>query len=646
MADADPSLDVAHLSAQDDDLWLRRARRSPAIQSPLPAEIAFLEDRLADHATLQRAARLAASWRVSPEQVLIDTGMVEPTAYYKALAEHAGLPFLRLKADDVDWYAFAHRKGAAMANVNIVPLKRKGRGLRVAVAPHGRGLRTLLMLARRPDAANQLGGHVHISTPRDVARAIEQGQRDQLRHHAADALRLDAPHLSAAGGATMAQRAAFAVAVAGMCAASLIAAKVTASLAVLALSLIFAGLAVLRIGALFNHEEQVAHLQEKRCRDADLPAYTVLVPLYREEEVLPRLVDALCRLDYPASKLDVKLIFEGNDPATLAAAKKLKPPPHFSFIVVPQAGPQTKPKALNYALQFARGNLVTIYDAEDRPEPDQLRKAVAAFRAGGPNLACLQARLSFHNADENWLARQFAIEYAALFDAVLPALAAARLPLPLGGTSNHFRRGALEAVGRWDPYNVTEDADLGMRLARLGYACGTLNSVTHEEACATPLAWLKQRTRWLKGWMQTFVVHMRHPGRLWHELSPGGFATFQLLTAGTIVSALFYPFFAGLLAWALLQHGAFGQESGTFSLLIAFLGLFNAVLGYGAAFAAAATGLKRRGLTRLLRHIVFMPVYWLGISLAAWRALWQFAVDPFRWEKTQHRHIGFTLAQR
>ena len=237
----------------------------------------------------------------------------------------------------------------------------------------------------------------------------------------------------------------------------------------------------------------------------------MFVPLFKEVEILPHLAKALRSLDYPPAKLDIKIILESVDTATIEAASKLDFPGNVDLIVVPDRQPRTKPKALNYALQFATGDLAVIYDAEDRPEPDQLRKAATVFRHASPKLACLQARLDYFNAKENWLSRQFTIEYATLFRGLLPLFGRFGLPLPLGGTSNHFRIGVLRELGAWDPFNVTEDADLGMRLHRAGYKVETLDSTTYEEACCQPVAWVKQRTRWLKGWMQTFGVHMRAP---------------------------------------------------------------------------------------------------------------------------------------
>jgi glycosyltransferase XagB len=234
-----------------------------------------------------------------------------------------------------------------------------------------------------------------------------------------------------------------------------------------------------------------------------LPVYTVMVPLYRESHMIPGLLAALGNLDYPATKLDIKLVLEQADADTLAAAAAADLPGNVEIIVVPDQHPRTKPKALNYALAFARGDFVTIFDAEDVPEPGQLRCALAAFETGPADLACVQASLCIHNGAASFLSGQFAIEYCVQFDALLPSLARLGLPLPLGGTSNHFRTEALKEVGAWDPFNVTEDADLGLRLARRGWRTSVIGATTWEEAPVGLADWLPQRTRWLKGWMQS-----------------------------------------------------------------------------------------------------------------------------------------------
>jgi len=237
-----------------------------------------------------------------------------------------------------------------------------------------------------------------------------------------------------------------------------------------------------------------------------LPIYTVIAPLHREARVVDQLLSAIEQLDYPAEKLDVIVIVEADEPATHAAITRRKHRLPLTVVPTPPAGPRTKPKALNIALELARGSFVAIYDAEDRPESQQLRRALETFRSAGDNLACVQAPLCI-DTDTTWLARYFTAEYAGHFDVFLPKLAGFGLPLPLGGSSNHFQTAVLREAGGWDPYNVTEDADLGMRLARLGYRCGVIESTTFEEAPATARRWLGQRSRWLKGWMRLSRVY-------------------------------------------------------------------------------------------------------------------------------------------
>lgn len=303
---------------------------------------------------------------------------------------------------------------------------------------------------------------------------------------------------------------------------------------------------------------------------------------------------------------------------------------------MPNTEPRTKPKALNYALPLARGEFIVIYDAEDRPERDQLRRAYAAFQSGPPNLATVQARLNVYNPTTSWLTRQFTLEYSALFDGLLPTLDALRLPIPLGGTSNHFRASALKWLLAWDPFNVTEDADLGTRLARSGYRCSVIDSTTFEEAPARLGNWLRQRTRWIKGFLQTWLVHMRDPRALWRELGPRGFFAFQVTIGGTILSALVHPWFYVLLAGEILGGSLLALPTSFIGAPFWAIAWFSLVTGYAAAMALTLLAAHGRGLRRLMPQILLMPLYWLLISAAAYRALWQFATAPFKWEKTEH----------
>jgi cellulose synthase/poly-beta-1,6-N-acetylglucosamine synthase-like glycosyltransferase len=323
---------------------------------------------------------------------------------------------------------------------------------------------------------------------------------------------------------------------------------------------------------------------------------------------------------------------DGETRAALAAMRLRRP---YEIRIVPDIGPRTKPKALNAALPFARGAFVTVFDAEDRPEPDQLRRAFEAFATHDERLACVQARLTIDNTRDNWLTGMFTAEYAGLFDVLLPGLATHRLPLPLGGSSNYFRTAVLRAVGGWDPHNLTEDADLGMRLARLGYRSAVIASTTYEEAPSRLAAWLRQRRRWFQGWLQTWFVHMRKPLRLWRELGPAGFVTFQLVVGGTVLAALVHPLFVvgfGLeFAAAGLRHG-----EGAAGMMLAALAGGTFVSGYLATVVLGLVGLLRRRLSASAWVLLLVPVHWMLLSLAAWQAVYKLISDPYRWDKTEH----------
>jgi cellulose synthase/poly-beta-1,6-N-acetylglucosamine synthase-like glycosyltransferase len=395
-----------------------------------------------------------------------------------------------------------------------------------------------------------------------------------------------------------------------------------------ALGLFFLSVIALRMYCLFSQPAAKAQGLEYS-DDADLPIYSVLVPVFKETAVLSQLLRGLSCLNYPPEKLEIKIIVEEFDTNLRRALEKFDLPQHIEVIVVPQGSPQTKPRALNYALQFCHGSLLTIYDAEDVPDPNQLRDVAREFQRADETLACLQAQLITYNSNENWLTRQFTAEYATLFGLILPALAARGLPLTLGGTSNHFRTRILRKIGGWDAHNVTEDADLGLRLARLGFRAGVVQSLTYEEANTQLGNWLGQRARWLKGFMQTWLVHMRNPFRTARELGPTGFWTLQALTAGIFISALFHPFLMALTIWLLVENPLHVSVT-------TMLDLEVFVLGYGVAMLAGAKALHQRGFKGWWFTIASMPIYWLLMSIAAWMAVWQLIFAPFKWNKTEH----------
>ncbi len=461
-------------------------------------------------------------------------------------------------------------------------------------------------------------------------------------NEAVSGLALRFPELSAATGLPHWQKSALAGLVVATCLGTGLAPEATliALLAVMAIPfLLVVALRVIALWHLLGTAPAASGAATQVGEDDPLPLYTVLVPLFREASVVPHLLRALDRLDYPRDSLEVILVVEGVDDETQAALADVVLGRHMRVLVVPDGCPRTKPRACQYALQFAHGDYVVVYDAEDEPEPDQLRRALAGLR-GNPGLGCLQGQLNIYNSQASWLTRQFTIEYTALFDAILPTLERLELPVPLGGTSNHFPRAVLDAVGGWDPYNVTEDADLGIRLARAGWRVGVLRSTTWEEAPPTWAVWRGQRTRWLKGWMQTYLVHMRSPRRLWRELGGRRFLGLQVLMGGLILSALVHPWFYVLVAVDLWQGRLMGVPQSLLGHTLLWIGVINVVAGYVSAIALGSVSAARRGRLGLAAHAALMPVYWLAISFAAYRALAQLVSAPYYWEKTEHFAAG------
>jgi cellulose synthase/poly-beta-1,6-N-acetylglucosamine synthase-like glycosyltransferase len=365
----------------------------------------------------------------------------------------------------------------------------------------------------------------------------------------------------------------------------------------------------------------------------ELPLYSVIVPLRGEAKMVDQLLSAIEGLDYPADKLDVIIAVEADCHDTRMAITVRRHRIPITVVPVPPSEPRTKPKALSVALPLARGQYTVIYDAEDRPEPNQLRRAVQAFHTAGNDLACVQARLCM-DTTTSWHARFFIAEYAGQFDFFLPRLAAFDLPLPLGGSSNHFRTKTLRDVGGWDPYNVTEDADLGMRLARFGYRCSVIESTTYEEAPANIRRWLGQRSRWFKGWMQTWLVHMRNPFQLFQDLGLRGFLTFQAVVGGNALVALAHLAF---LTGALWELGALilnDESSGGIPFLAYYF--LTAAFGYFVSAVFGWCGLRYRNVSSKIQILAWTPVHWVLLSAAAYWAAGELILSPFRWRKTEH----------
>ena len=372
-----------------------------------------------------------------------------------------------------------------------------------------------------------------------------------------------------------------------------------------------------------------------------LPVISVIVALYREGAVAERLVRRLERLDYPRDRLEIVLAVEEEDRLTRAALLRAKLPPWMRIVVAPDGPIRTKPRALNLALDACRGSIIGVYDAEDAPDPGQLRRVAAGFAAAGPQVACLQGMLDFYNPRTNWLSRCFTMEYAAWFRVLLPGLARLGVPLPLGGTTLFFRRAALEALGGWDAHNVTEDADLGIRLARHGHVTRILDSVTWEEANCRAIPWVRQRSRWLKGYMMTWAVHMRDPRLLWRQLGPRGFMGFQVLFLGTLSQFLLAPVLWSfwLVPLGLPHPLAQALPPGVLVAMAVIYGATEAV-----NLIAGWVGLRRRGGGLSPAWLPTLHVYFPLGALASYKAALELLRKPFYWDKTSHGHFDVAEA--
>ncbi len=378
----------------------------------------------------------------------------------------------------------------------------------------------------------------------------------------------------------------------------------------------------------------VSDEQARAIPDSELPRYTILVPAYGEPEVVGDLLEAMSRLEYPADKLQVLLLLEADDEPTIAAARDYEDSESVTIVLVPPAEPRTKPKACNYGLEFATGDIVTIYDAEDHPEPLQLRRTVAAFARSPRDVVCIQSKLAYHNSHQNLLTGWFTAEYNLWFGYLLPGMMRSRSPIPLGGTSNHLRRDVLEGIGAWDPFNVTEDADLGLRLHALGYRTAVLDSITMEEANSDPINWIRQRSRWYKGYLQTWLVHIRRPGQMWRSVGPRSFVRLTLILAGTpIIAVLNLVFWFITALWFLGQPTVVGDF---FPWFVYFPALIALIVGNGATLYMNLVSLREDDRSDLIIPALTVPAFFAMMSVAAAKGVYQLIRSPSYWEKTVH----------
>ena len=599
---------------------------------------ALVEMGLLSALQIEEAMRMQREWGSRLGDIILAKGWARPLDFYRALATHYQRPFVDMLHSPPQAELMVTKDITLYADLLVLPWKKEGDRITVAVAdPNDAAVNF---------ARQRFGDDVDfvVTSKFDIIWQLQQNADNYFSERAINQLNTRDPDQSArrvfTGWQMTVLGAVFLVMIACLglwTKNTLIALGFITSLFFL---LNFALRAILTwVGGDRRIDLKITQDMVDQLDERKLPIYTVLVPMYHEHNTLPILTSALRRMDYPLSKLDVKLVLEEDDQETIQAAKDLGLEGFFEIIRVPPSLPKTKPKACNYALHFARGEYITIFDAEDKPDPDQFKKVVVAFQQAPENVVCIQARLNYFNSTENWLARMFTLEYSIWFDYYLPALDILRIPIPLGGTSNHFKMRVLREVNAWDPYNVTEDADLGVRLTQLNYKVGVVNSTTYEEANNHLGNWLRQRSRWIKGYMQTYLVHMRNPRALYRTLGHVGFWGFQFFIGGTIVSALLLPIlYAIYIFWLLTNTTAMDIF---FPTAVLYMSLFNLLIGNGFFIYIYMLGAFKRGNYGLIPYALTVPVYWLLMSVAGYKAVWQLIFRPFYWEKTKHGLSSF-----
>ncbi len=580
-----------------------------------------LIDGLLDSPQRYRAEATAGLWGLEPLEAALALGLVSAEAIASALARRFGAMVTSLDgtppavaADPAAWQSILAR--------GVVGIVHPVMGKAILMAPSAAEAERLAEQGLRPMPGSL---PVLVTTPKAFARLVRTWAEAAWFEATVPRLRQADPSLSAADRGLMVRTAGTVMVSLALLFGALVAGP--GWLAAIAGGAVGVGVAVWATLRLASAAVRHVPLPRRRLGNDALPRYSVLCALYREAAVVEALLAALRRLDYPRARLEIKLVLEADDTETIEAVRAAPPDPAVEVILVPPLGPRTKPKALAMALPFASGELVVVYDAEDRPSPGQLKEAAEIFAAGDARLGCLQAPLTIVNERDGWLARFFAAEYDALFRVLLPSFARAGLPLPLGGTSNHFRRAALDKSLGWDPHNVTEDADLGFRLARRGWRTGTITLPTFEEAPPTFRGWFGQRSRWFKGWLQTLAVLARDPRRLTGEVGLRGIAALAATFVGSLGSALVHLVCLAALATSWLVHGPpdwAGPVTGIFAL------------GYAGSILYKSVGLKRAGRLHLAPWLVLLPLAWVVMGLAALRAVLDLWRRPFHWEKTEH----------
>ena len=610
----------------------RSVRPSPElVRGREPLGQLLLQSGVLSQEDLIKALAIQAREETQLGQILLNHGMVSEAELFGALARQSGADRVDLMAEPPLHHLRNIIDLGLCLKENIVPWKHIGGALLIATSRPDR------FTAIRRQVEETAGPCRMVLAPeQDIQQAVMQLHGETLVNKAET--RTPHPHSCRDWQAQRMMRLTLAAAILLLAGFLVSPAGFLTALCALAITVLLLNIglklstAISQIGPT-RRRNAASGPPPRTTRSLRLPVVSILVPLYHEREVASRLITRLKRLNYPKELLDICLVVEADDTTTRDTLVKTRLPLWARVIEVPRGTVRTKPRAMNFALDFCRGSIIGIYDAEDAPHPDQIHQIVRRFHERGPQVACVQGILDFYNPRSNWLSRCFTIEYASWFRLFLPGLERLGFAVPLGGTTLFFRRQVLEELGGWDSHNVTEDADLGIRLARHGYRTEIVHTVTEEEANCRLVPWVKQRSRWLKGFAMTWAVHMRQPLKLLKELGPKRFFGVQILFLGTWIHFLLAP-----LLWSFwiipLGYTHPLQQVVPAGAIMALGGMFVLAEGIGIAigiFAVAANG-KRF----LIPWVPTMHLYFPLGTLAAYKAFYELLTRPFYWDKTSH----------
>ncbi|MBG0785158.1 MAG: glycosyltransferase [Anaerolineaceae bacterium] len=583
---------------------------------------------------LNDALNLAEKTNTHVGQALIHRGYITENQLYTFLSKQTGIPLFDLSRVTLSKQVAETFTPDEEWEWGVLPLSKDDKTLVLGVIDPVN--QDSLTLARQKT-------HLEIKpvliTERDFESALEELFKDQYTAQSVSALLSRSPENSAAQVLTKTQKiwmVIFLVVLLGLAIWNLdnFLIGLNAVFTIIYISMVVYKFFLISSAIGSDLEVPISDEELEALRDDELPTYTILIPVYKEAAVLPSLLKAVEELDYPKIKLDVKVLLEQDDSETIAAFHNSNPPEYIQGLIVPTSLPKTKPKACNYGLIHAKGELLVIFDAEDQPDRDQLKKIVVAFKKSPANVICMQAKLNYFNRQQNVLTQWFSSEYSMWFDLFLPGLDAHNVPIPLGGTSNHFKKFALIEAGAWDPHNMTEDADLGIRLYKLGYRTKIVDTTTYEEANSNVKNWVRQRSRWVKGHIQTWLVHMRHPIQLIRDIGFKAFFSFQMVVGGNIFTVILNPvYWLITLSWVLFR---FDFISELFPGPIHYMGAFSLYFGNFAFTYMNVAGAMGRGYYDMVKTTLLSPLYWGLMSIGGWRGFIQILTKPHYWEKTIH----------